>query len=119
MKYCNRCGNEANFFWRVNINGRAKELALCSECAACETSAEELSVFDEPFFPTRSFYSRPRQVHEREADTHAPEKAPEKSLATLKANLKRALRREDYLSAARLRDQIRLLEGKNNEQTVL
>ena len=119
MKHCDRCGNEANFFWRVSVNGRTKEVALCSSCAACERGADELGVFDEPFFPS-TLYSRPRRAEERTAQSvQTPEKEPEKSLATHKANLNRALRREDYLTAARLRDQIRLLEGKTDEQTVL
>ena len=113
MKRCDRCGSEANFFWRVTVNGRSKEVSLCSSCAACERSAEEIDLFNEPFSPAPSaFYARAKTSEKPEKEkTLAPTEA--KSLATHKAQLKRALRREDYIKAASLRDRIRAMEGKN------
>ena len=30
---CEKCGNEANFFYQVSVNGQKAEVHLCTECA--------------------------------------------------------------------------------------
>lgn len=121
MKRCDRCQNEASFFWRISVNGQTREVALCQDCAACEKQTEDLSLFDLPAFDTLPFFARRTKQNEPTlaAANETPEKPlptlqtqTEKTLPTLKAELKRALRREDYLAAARLRDSIRAIEGK-------
>lgn len=116
VKYCDRCGNEANFFWRMEINGRVKEVALCHECAAAEKRQEEHPPVEENPWNLATLRRASLETKLRLANKNAPVITEEqKTLPTLKAELKRALRREDYLAAARLRDQIRVMEGGNQK----
>lgn len=123
MNRCDRCSNEATHFYRIAVNGREQRLALCADCAARLTAKEELSPLQEaadlllfsPFFARqmpRQERTGVAQSAEAPSATQTLPKQTEKSLATLKAQLKRALRQEDYLSAAQLRDSIRALEEK-------
>ena len=129
-KRCDNCENEATVFYRVSVNGHTEEMHLCADCAEREgvpMGFEPFSApFSEEFFPLGSLFFPEIRTLARER-TLAPEApavktaapteqaplspAPAPSLATLKAQLKRAVRREDYLKAAALRDQIRALEG--------
>lgn len=132
MKRCDHCENEATVFYRVTINGRTQEKHLCADCAALEdfpTGFETLRNTGD-FFPLSPFFAQarplisvvPKKPPQSQESPESPRREnteetlsspkPAKSLATLKAELKRALRAEDYLRAASLRDQIRALEGK-------
>ncbi len=110
MKRCDRCSNEATHYYRIQINGQAREVHLCARCAAEERRNDEASLFF--FVPKVTRRSAPAASAATESPSDPLPPQSEKSLATLKAQLKRALRREDYLTAARLRDSIRTLEGK-------
>lgn len=124
MYHCDNCNREATVYYRVSINGHTEEKHLCAECAAREEFSAtpfSLSGVDE-VFGLRPLFVSPKTTKETESTPKTatgtqtceplPQTSPPPSLATLKAQLKRAVRQEDYLKAARLRDQIRTLEGK-------
>lgn len=118
MNRCDECSNPATVFWSVTINGHTQEMHLCQECARRHGAPHTGDGIRETgfFFFSPSLHRTAGQTQTKTETTSAVEQTlptqSEKSLATLKAELKRALRREDYLAAARLRDSIRTLEGK-------
>lgn len=117
MKRCDHCQNEATHYVCITVNGRTEERYLCADCAARQ-SREGDPLFQSPEFFFLPMFSRARVQRKPSEEPDASETVHElqseekQSLATLKAQLKRALRREDYLTAARVRDSIRALEGK-------
>lgn len=135
MKHCDLCQREATVFYQVTYNGRTEQKNLCAECAAKQgipagffSPLEQVfSLFPQGLRPSR--FALPAESDffllndSGAAQTSAPvsdeasgrdaEQSPAApSLATLKAQLKRAVRAEDYMRAAALRDQIRAMEGK-------
>ena len=117
MKRCDKCQNEATHYYRITVNGRTEEIRLCSECAGRRERDEGEFLFGAPEILFSPMFTRTRvqknASKEQAAEPSAALPSEEtRSLATLKAQLKRALRREDYLTAARVRDSIRALEGK-------
>lgn len=63
---CEKCGNEANFYYSSNINGKKTQRHLCADCARKEGFGEALdyepmSMFDDMFSdffsPMRSLFS--------------------------------------------------------------
>lgn len=134
---CERCGrNEATFYYRENVNGRERELHLCADCAREEGVGGE-NIFQgfframpsmwEPFFSPlreeRMAYSLPVTQRSRisPAQSEAEEKisgAEDEALrlrreqSILHEQLRDAVEREDYETAARLRDELKRLENK-------
>ena len=132
MKLCDQCGKIATVYYRVTVNGKTEQKHLCADCAEKANiplafpSPLELAfslpfggLFEQPATPLaptperrspdlpRGFVAAPERAPAPEAEEALPMQLP-----TLKAQLKRALREDDYLRAAALRDQIRALEGK-------
>ncbi|MBQ2253051.1 MAG: UvrB/UvrC motif-containing protein [Clostridia bacterium] len=114
MKRCDNCQNEATHYFRITVNGRTKEVCLCSECARRREQEEGEFLFgaDDILFSPMFTRAKPQKPASEESQSVTLPSEETRSLATLKAQLKRALRREDYLTAARVRDSIRALEGK-------
>jgi protein arginine kinase activator len=131
--------NEANVHISKNINGRETELHLCDSCA--RDSGELLSVnrflgsFIESVMPLRvrrvaymppgtqggSKYAGCEDcVEDLPAYKHGDMAPPlpdkeETKLADLKSQMKQAVEKEEFERAARLRDEIKRLEGKQGE----
>lgn len=66
MMKCENCGNEANFYYSSNINGKKTQRHLCADCARKEGYGEMMdyepaSMFDDMFSdffrPMRSLFS--------------------------------------------------------------
>ncbi len=86
---CPRCGLDYARFTQLGRLG----------CPAC------YDAFRERLLPLL------RQVHQAEEHRGRPARPDGASLETLKAGIRRAVAHEDYESAARLRDQLKQLEG--------
>ncbi len=139
---CERCGKEANFYYRSNINGKITTMNLCSECAdksgAHMGMMDMNSVFDDMFNdmysmfggmlnPWRGF-SMPRpRIHimlepaEEEKKTEVktdqqidPEMSKRRELNALREQMTLAVQNEEFEKAAELRDKIRELDNKTS-----
>ncbi len=124
MKRCECCNRPATVFCRIQVGTECRQMHLCAECARREGVSAFPSLFSEEFSlgtfsPFTLLNTTPKSAPCvcEEKDDQVPAKtstlAPAKSaptLATLKAQLKRAIRQEDYLKAATLRDRIRAME---------
>ena len=138
---CDRCGkNEATFYYKSNINGRVTEAHLCPDCARAMGYAGSMSGrmsswfnddwFDRPFRMLEPFFGgfgpQPVDVLEQaqSADPESPAKddllphdeamslALERKRNALQAQLHNAVEEERYEDAARLRDELKSLNGK-------
>ena len=135
---CDRCGkNEATFYYKSNINGRVTETHLCPDCARAMGYAGSMSGrmsswfnddwFDRPFrmlepffggFGSRMLTEFPQPVDVLEqaqsADPESPAKddlLPHDEAMSLALERKRNAQQR-YEDAARLRDELKSLNGK-------
>ena len=141
MKCTNCGKHEANCHYTMNVNGRVTEHHLCDRCAGemgieADIFGDFENLFDgmfRGFFPTMgsSFFSMPRMTAPRleirlngcadgKCETAAaprtgqaadPEMQKKRQLNMLRRQMKRAAAEENFEEAAKLRDQIRTLEG--------
>lgn len=133
---CERCKkNEANVHVSKNINGKATELHLCENCA--RESGELLSMnqflgsFFESVLPMRVRRVAYIPIHSAAENKYAGcedcvedapnssmgdilpvQKIEDENLTKLRAELKEAVQKEEFERAARIRDEIKKLEGK-------
>ena len=132
---CERCGrNEATYFVRSNVNGRVTEAHLCPACARAMGVAGRTSLWDDDFF-TRPFSllepffgamgqgllgefpapdepdtpAQPRKSDELLTGAEQEKLQNQCRRNALESQLKDAVEREDYESAARLRDELKQL----------
>lgn len=113
---CDRCGDIARVFYEVTICGHTRREQLCHACAEeAQRGTDALScAFEDALFPMAEARRVRTYAQDKAEKECAPETREEPSLAALKAALRHALRREDYLKAASLRDRIRAAEGREN-----
>ena len=137
---CEKCGkNEANFYYKETVNGRSRELHLCSECAEEEGLTSRMEscgsdLFDLFFssfglpslggFLRPAMAAQPRMMKTRSLNEEgwreqaspvdgALKKRREQNM--LRAKLQDAVAREDYETAITLRDQLRAMENGSAE----
>lgn len=132
---CERCGrNEATYFVRSNVNGHITQSHLCPACARAAGVAGRASLWDDDFFARpfsllEPFFGGMGQgllgefPAPDEPDTPAPARQSDDLLPpveqekwqtqcrrnALESQLQDAVDREDYESAARLRDELKRL----------
>ncbi len=134
---CTKCNhNEANCHYTVNHNGHVTEYHLCRQCAEEMGLEQKLfgsfdTMFDDMFrgfFPTPVFALARAASPRRELRTAAaapsapktevsgadPEMQKKRELNMLRRKMNLAAAEENFEEAARLRDQIRGLEGNPN-----
>lgn len=139
---CEKCGKEANFYYRSNINGKVTTMNLCSECA--DKSGTHMgmmdmdSVFDSMFRdmhsmfggfmnPWRGFSIPSPRIHillepsgeakKAEPKTEQkidPEMAKRRELNALREQMNIAVQNEEFEKAAELRDKIKELDNKTS-----
>ena len=130
---CEHCGrNDATFYYRSNVNGRASEAHLCEACAEALGYRTELSgawddlfsllphvVGGEDFAPSftpaarRALHILPsEEEHEQPllSEKEQRELRRERERNALRVALDEALEQEDYEQAAKLRDELKRLE---------
>ena len=135
---CDRCDNEANFFYRAFINGQTAELHLCVDCAQeagllqpVNTGSPFVGFFDSFFGPSFGG-QRPFSALSGNAPGGPVEAGPlpaekgaenipadagtavrrQREQNTLRHQLSVAVQAEDFEKAIELRDKLKALECK-------
>lgn len=133
---CEHCGkNEANFFYKSNINGKMTQVHLCQDCAEALGYTQSLrkvvrpmSLFEddfflrpfsmlEPFFSSRLLteFPEPGKPTERKSQPGLVDEGQQEKLRkarkrnALQAQMKAAIETENFEEAARLRDELKQL----------
>ena len=123
---CEKCGKEATYHYRANVNGNISEMHLCADCAGEQGLLRAFdrdpfeSFWDDFFSPRFSLGGTMLRTlpHLRAASKPAV-KAPEADPALAKRREKEALRfqleeavkQENYEKAIELRDKLREMDN--------
>ena len=135
MMKCEHCGaQEATFYCKSSINGVVKEAHLCPDCAEklgytrhLREAFRPMRLFTDPFAAFTPLFGRlgthlltefPSLVEEQTPEQPSPlvDDAEREKLRiqrernALETQLKAAVEREDYETAARLRDELKALK---------
>ena len=141
---CENCGkNEVSFVYQSNINGKREEKHLCADCARKLGYADGIfaqqrlmmrgmeSLFDDSFFGGSllgDFFREmpalgsgtPEETPKAEEKTVSEEEsghfAQIRQRNALRHELKKAIHEENFERAAEIRDELRALEGKDENK---
>ena len=124
---CEKCGKEATYHYRANVNGEVSEMHLCADCAGEQGL---LRAFDyDPFEGFWDDFFSPRfslggtmlrtLPHFRTAAAKPAVKAPEadpelakrREKEALRFRLEEAVKQENYEKAIELRDKLREMDN--------
>jgi len=121
---CQNCENEANFFFTQTINGETTRVHLCAECAEAAGLLPPIgfALLNAAFGRAENSRGAVRAARTLESLPPMPSFAPTETIEVdgeisrrreinvLRGKMYDASRREDFESAARLRDEINALE---------
>ncbi|MDR3310159.1 MAG: UvrB/UvrC motif-containing protein [Oscillospiraceae bacterium] len=131
---CQKCNNEATYHLHQNVNGDVTELHLCAGCAELDGDAERFAAFSAfpkmpsltgamfgelsggmfAFAPRRTDISGLFPAAEPSAEPQPAadaELSRRRELNVMRENMRVAAAREDFETAAKIRDEIKIFEG--------